>query len=253
MELQRPNESAALQPSSDGTIALSNPAENMAPPGAPAPTSTRGTRSDSRARSGTRWLRIVAFSLLALIVVLLGAGYGAYARWAKGEHIARGVVVQGEDVGGLTALEARRRLTERFGRLFIEFQTPHRSFKMSLRELGGEPQIQEAVKNAYWFGRSRSVPENVWNVWSVRQNEKRLAVSVRWDKERLRQKMWAVATLYNQKPQDARLEVDEGGVQVISEGAGRTLNVGETLLQLQKRYYVGLPQSKRRCAQRLRV
>lgn len=211
----------------------------MTPPGAP--TSTRRTGSGSRTRSGTRWLRIVGFSLLASFVVVLGAGYGAYATWAKGEHIAPGVVVQGEEVGGLTALEARRRLTERFGRLFIEFQTPHRSFKMSLSELGGEPQIQEAVKNAYWFGRSRSLPENVMNVLSARQNEKRLAVSVRWDKERLREKMWAVATQYNQKPRDARLDVSEVGVQVIGDQPGRSLNVGETLLQLQKKYYVGLP------------
>jgi vancomycin resistance protein YoaR len=112
---------------------------------------------------------------------------------------------------------------------------------MGLSELGGEPQIQDAVKNAYWFGRSRSVPENVLNVFAARRNQKRLPLAVRWDKDRLRQKMWAVATQYNQQPRDARLEVTEAGVQVVSDQPGRSLNVGETLLQLQKKYYVGLP------------
>jgi vancomycin resistance protein YoaR len=224
--------------SSDGTLALNNTVEGRGHHSVP----TSSLNSNAREiGTGARWLRIAGFSLLALGIAAVSASYGAYSMWLNGDRIAPGVVVQGEHVGGMTALDARRRLTERFDRLFVEVKSPQRSFKVSLKELGGEPQIQEAVKNAYWFGRSQGVAQNVWNVMSARQNEKRLSLPVRWNKERLRQKMWAVATLYNQEPQDATLQVTEVGADVIEGRNGRKMNVGETLLQLQKKYYAGLP------------
>lgn len=227
-----------VQASSDGTLAINNTADGRGHH--TAPTSSLNS-SASESGSGTRWLRIAGLSLLTLGVIAAGASYGAYSMWMGGGRIAPGVVVQGEHVGGLTAQDARRRLTERFDRLFVEVKTPHRSFKMSLKELGGEPQVQEAVKNAYWFGRAGNVPQNVVNVLSARQAEKRLALPVRWNKDRLRQKMWTVASIYNQEPKDATLQVTELGADVVEGQTGRTLNVGETLLQLQKKYYVGLP------------
>ncbi|HEX8237229.1 MAG TPA: VanW family protein [Abditibacteriaceae bacterium] len=226
----------SVQASSDGTLALNNAVEGRGHHTAPA-----SSLSSDQTASGSRWLRTAAFSLLALGVVAAGASYGAYSMWLNSGRIAPGVIVQGEHLGGLTAQDARRRLTERFDRLFIEVKTPQRSFKMSVKELGGQPQIQEAVKNAYWFGRSQGVVHNVWNVMSARQNEKRLTLPVRWNKDRLRQKMWTVARLYNQEPQDATLQVTEIGADVIEGRSGRKLNVGETLLQLQKKYYAGLP------------
>ena len=188
------------------------------------------------------WPRVVGWGLLAVVMTIAGAAYGAYAMWARGDRIAPGVSVQGENIGGLSAVEARRRLTRRFNRLFVEVKTPTRPYRLALRELGGKPMIDRAVKNAYWYGRSGSLPGNMKRVLFPGQHRRRLSLPVRWDKARLRRAMWTVASNYRRAPRNAVLLVNDAGVQVVGEQMGRSINVGATLKQLQKKYYVGRPQ-----------
>jgi hypothetical protein len=157
--------------------------------------------------------------------VAAAASYGAYVTWARGGLIAPGVFAQGEDLSGLTPEQARQRLNARFGRLFVTVQAPERAYKLALHQLGGQPQINSAVKNAYWYGRSGSVARNIWRVvgrsvpgfrQDTPQNAQRLTLPVRWDKAQMRRTMWTVAAAYNQLPRDAALEVTDDGVEVIA-------------------------------------
>ena len=197
------------------------------------------------AQSGQRqWLRWTCYSVLGLLAIAGGGAYGMYASWRGGEQIAPQFYIQGEPVGGLTRLEARKRLEQRFGRLVHTIQTPHRTFMLSLEDLGGEPQINDAVNNAYWYGRSGNPFRNMWRLWQARQEEHRLKLPVEWNKDRLRRTMWTVATQYQMSPQDASLKVGEKGAEVVPHQEGRSINVGATLQNLQRGYYTGLPQSE---------
>lgn len=195
-------------------------------------------------RSALSWPRVLGWSALAILVTIAGAAYGAYATWARGDRIAPGVLVQGENISGLSAVDARRRLTRRFGRLFVEVKTPNRSYRLALRELGGQPQLDRAVKNAYWYGRSGNLNllGNMKRVLMPGDQQRRLSLPVRWDKARMRRTMWTVAANYRRAPHNAALLVSDVGVQVQPEQLGRSINVGETLKQLQKKYYVGRPE-----------
>lgn len=189
-----------------------------------------------------RWPRIVGYGALAILTVTAAGAYGAYSAWLGNGRIAPGLYIQGEPVGGLTKAQARKRLEKHFGRLFVTVQTPARPYKLSIKQLGGEPQIERTVENAYWFGRSDNVFKNVIDVFSARQNERRLSLPVKWDKDQLRSTMWVVAKNFYQEPHDAELQVTDDGVQIVAEQTGRAMNVGATLKDLQHKYYVGLPE-----------
>jgi vancomycin resistance protein YoaR len=187
------------------------------------------------------WWHWAAGGAAMLLVVAGGAAYGAYSSWLSGNRIAPGLYIQGEPVGGLTAKEAQKRLEKRFGRLFVEFKTPERGYKLALKQVGGQPQFNRAVLNAYYYGRGGNPVQNVWKVFAARNEPVSLKLPVKWDKARMRQTMHVVARNYYQKPQDASLQVTGDSVQVIADQRGQAINVGATLLGLQKKYFIGLP------------
>lgn len=187
------------------------------------------------------WLQVLAFSGVAAVVAGSGTAYGLYSTWEKSDRIAPGVVVQGVPLNGMTRAQARETLEKRFSRLFVEVQTPQRSFKVALKQLGGTPQINDAVNNAYWYGRSGNRVRNVWRTASGQSIEQRLTLPVKWDKTQMRRTMWNINTSFRTPPQDARLLVQNGVADVMPETSGRAINVGATLQNLQRKYYVGLP------------
>ncbi|MBV9469357.1 MAG: VanW family protein [Abitibacteriaceae bacterium] len=222
---------SSLMMGGDSTAALRLPHPGFAAPSAPAVEQSESSRNP--------W-RIAGLSLLALSVVVVGGAVGAYVSWRSSGQLADGLIIQGQPVGGLTKAQARQRLEEHFGRLFVTVETPEKPYKLGLSELGGHPQIDHIVQNAYWYGRSGSLLNNMMKVYDTRRNEHRITLPVQWDKVQLRKKMWIVATQYKQKPRNAKLEVNEEGVHIIPHQEGRAINVGETLKKLQHSYYVGL-------------
>jgi vancomycin resistance protein YoaR len=194
----------------------------------------------TRGRAMPAWVRWAGIGGAALLVAAGGVAYGWYASAIAGERIAPGLWIQGTDVGGLTKQEAKAKLEKRFGRLFVAFETPDRPYKVALKQVGGEPQINRAVLNAYYYGRNKNPVQNVWNVVTAQREPVRLRLPVKWDKAQMRRTMYVVARNYQRQPRDASLQVMGDGVQVVPEQAGRAINVGATLLGLQKKYFVGL-------------
>ena len=193
--------------------------------------------------ASSRRFAMVAGAIVPTVLLVVGATtYGAYTSWFSGDLIAPGVSIAGEEVGGLSRSEAEDRLTERFSRVFINLETDARPFKVSLSELGGRPQISEAVEKAFTVGRDGSPVNNLWRVYGAKATGQRFSLPVAWDRRILLDKLRSVNHLYTQKATDARLRVTSGGVQIDPEVHGRRLNLGETALRVQKRYYIGLPE-----------
>jgi vancomycin resistance protein YoaR len=202
----------------------------------PSPTRNAPVSPSVAPRSNRVWIKRLGIGAAILLVLVSGSAYGAYSSWVKSPTLAPGLIVQGEPVGGLTKAQAKERLQKRFGRLFLDVQTPSRDFRMSLQELGGQPKIDAVVHKAYQFGRDGSLVTNVLSVWKARSTRQRLSLPIAWDKTQMRQKMWMVANQYNQPAKDARLRIGERGVEVVPHEEGLKLNVGATL---QKQYFAG--------------
>lgn len=213
--------------------------ENTAAPSPALP----GAVSQNRSTFWT-WPRITLSLLCVLGVVAIGTMLGIYASWDRSGQIAPGFIVQGENVGGLSQDEASARLEKRFGRLFVNLETPERPYKLALKQLGGQVQVSQSVEQVYWYGRSENFVQNAFNYWMSQKTEQHRALPVRWNKDALRATMWTVARNYRRAPRDAKLEVSSRGIQVIPDQSGRSLNVGATCKALQAQYFAGKPALK---------
>lgn len=196
------------------------------------------TTAPSRSLSPVKWAAIIVVLLLAGASL---AGIGAWTSWVKAGRIAPGVSVQGQELTGLTAAEAKDRLEQRFGRLFVDIQTDERPFRVSVSELGGTPDFDTALAEAFHFGRSGHLAGDVTGIWSARSNGHALPLRMHWDKDQLRTKVWAIAGQFNTKPKDATLQITNDVVTVVPHQPGRILNVGATCAEIQKAYFVGKP------------
>ncbi len=228
--LDAPAQAPAKAPAAPQVVAA-----KAAPPPKVAPPKVSSKRSV--------WPRVLSWSAGVAGVLLLSGlagGYATYDRWQKSDAIAPNIFIHGEPVGGLTRAQATQNLQKRFGHLFVSIKTPKRPYRLALSQLGGQPQIEKVVNEAYAYGRSDNLSTNLEQLARAQKNEERLSLPMRWDKAQLKKTMWTVAGDYHQAAHNARLEVGAHGVQVIAHHEGRNLNVGETLQTLQKKYYVGI-------------
>ncbi len=195
--------------------------------------------SKSKARFSMGWPAIAALAVLGIVAVAGGVTYGLYSSWNGSGQIARGVRVQGEDLSGLSKAAATEKLQKKFGFMSLDIETPEHKYRVPLHSLGGNPQIAKVVENAYWYGRSGSLPTNIMRVL-VDHETTSLTLPVTWDKSAMRHTMYVLAKKYHQPGHDARLKFQDGALQVVGETQGRAVNVGATLKTLQTKYYPGL-------------
>lgn len=198
-----------------------------------------GSSHSESTQSFWTWPRVTLAALFGLIAVTFGVLLGLYVSWNTSGKIAPGLIVQGEDLSGLSRDEAKARLEKRFGRLFVSLETPERPYKLAVKQLGGQVLIDQSVNDAYWFARNKNFASNAWTYWTSQKNEQRRALPLKWEKEMLRRTMWTVASDYQRAPRDARLEVGSAGIQIIPDETGRKMNVGATCATLQKGYFAG--------------
>lgn len=187
------------------------------------------------ATSEGRWPRWMSVSAVALLVIVSGA-YGAYQAWNNNARIAPNLFVADVPVGGLTRDEAIENLKARFGKSSVKLEAPDRRWHLTLHELGGTPDFNRVVNNAYWFGRSGNFLQDGPRVVKANFGERHLPLGVRWNKAQLKTRMRQIAKAYYRPAQDAHLQVTNASVTIVPEINGRELNLGETLARLQRRY-----------------
>lgn len=186
-----------------------------------------------------RWGVGSAAALLGLAVIAGGVATGMYVSWRNAGAIAPNVSIQGVPVGGMTPAQARLALRHKFGALKVRFETPEKIYTQGLNQVGGRVTIDRAIQNAFWLGRSKSLPENALAVWNARSEPTILGLGLKWDKKSLRRQMALVSRQYFHKPVDARLHFASGSLVVIPDVPGRAINAGATLTSLQKNYRIG--------------
>lgn len=206
----------------------------------PAPRITSSARAPQIAASKPRRRLLWAtLGVLGCCIAAISGAVGTYLSWRGGGQILPNTFVASEPVGGLTRHQALERVRGQYGNLHLTIKAPVEDYELSLRELGGSVDINRAVNNAYWMGRSGSIWKNLPRVLTARYEPRSLKLPVRWDKAKLKTRMRAVARKFNEPARDAKLKVDGSGVHIVPDEPGRALNVGETLARLQRSYKVG--------------
>lgn len=198
------------------------------------------TSSKTNRKGYVIFLGVIAL-VLTCMVIGFGSMYGAYSRWHQSDKIVSRYFVQGEDIGGLPPEVAKRRLQDRFGKLFVTIHAPDRDFRLSLSQLGGKLEYDYAVRQARRYGRDGNTLANLWHFSFSTTTEKYEVLPLRWDENKLRQTMGTVAGIYQQNPQDAHLEIQNGAAQVVSGQLGRTLDATEAIKTIKQKYFPGLP------------
>ncbi|HEY0076564.1 MAG TPA: VanW family protein [Abditibacteriaceae bacterium] len=188
--------------------------------------------SSAEERRWPRWMGVVVVALLFIV----GGTYGAYQVWNSNVRIAPNLFIADVPVGSLTREEAIKNLKARFGKSSVKLEAPGRKWHLTLHELGGTPDFNRVVNNAYWFGRSGNPLQDLPRLMKANFDERHLPLGVRWNKAQLKRRMRQVAKAYHRPARDAKLEVKDVGVIIQPEINGRELNVGETLARLQRRY-----------------
>lgn len=183
-----------------------------------------------------RWPFWVGSGLLAFLLLIGGSAFGVYQTWQGGGCIAPNLFIAGQDVGGLTRDQALEKLKMRFGNLDINLVAPDQKWHLPVYSLGGVPDFNRSVNDAYWFGRTGSLLKNVPLIVKANFEERHLNLGMRWNKQKMKTRMRALAKEYQRPARNAQLQVNDANTSILPEIKGRTLNVGATLWHLQRRY-----------------
>ncbi len=175
---------------------------------------------------------------LGTIVPIVGGGL-AFLLWQRTEIIALGVHIQGVNVGGMKAPDARRTLESKFALPnSVTVAITHQgqvTRKVRLGELKIKPNFDEAVKIALQVGRRKSLRASLAEFLLAWQGGVHLPMVYDWDEESGRQILSQMAQSLNCQPQRALVEWQEGTVRIIPSRKGFEVAIEETLKAWAKR------------------
>ena len=205
---------------------------------------TSGLPSVASSRLRSKTFIAVAASLAALLV--LAGGLVAYDRSNRNE-IAKGVVVGGVDVGGLTRAEARAKLDRAFvaglRRTVVVRHSGHR-WRLTADEAQLSANVDATVDEAIARSRDAGLVSRAFRDLTGGSVDARLEPEVRYDDGAITKLVRRVRRAVDRDPVDAEVHFSASGISHTPSKIGLAVNSGE----LHRRIRAALvsPTSKRR-------
>lgn len=167
--------------------------------------------------------------ILTAAVALVLAGAGAVAAYdsGRGDVIANGVRIGTVDVGGLTAEQARRRLSDR---LLAPLQAPlmitsgGRTFALSAREARISANLEAMVDAALRRSREGGVLARTWRALTGGAVDARIAPEMAYSRAAVQRIVDRVRVAVSRDPVDAKVEFSADSVSVRPSRTGRTID-----------------------------
>lgn len=154
----------------------------------------------------------------------------------ESNQIARGVTVGGHDVGGTTVSEARARLQAQMSKCEtapISLRLGDETWRVSPEEIGTVIDVDAALRAAYSIGRSGRLQERLRQRHQATREGIDIPLVVSVDEQRLRDLVFALASVVQVQPVDARIIItDDDEVVIEPSSEGRRLNVEELISRL---------------------
>ncbi|MGB9779680.1 VanW family protein [Caldanaerobacter sp.] len=166
----------------------------------------------------------VAFSfVLAYFYVLLNSSY-----------IAKGVFIEGLDVGGMEREEALNLLKEKFKIPNFTIMAVYEGefFEITSEDIGLYYDYEETVNRAYQVGREGNILERVKEIYTVGKEGKNFTLSLHYERKALDAFVKKIAEKIDKDPENASIRIVRGVKSITPEKPGVKVNKEETLKRM---------------------
>jgi lipoprotein-anchoring transpeptidase ErfK/SrfK len=175
--------------------------------------------------------------IVAVVLLILGAG-SVYA-WdeAKKDEIAEGVTIGGFDVGGRTAEEARALieadLIEPLDKpVTVTYEEEH--FRLEPHELDVEADVEGMVDEALAVSQEGGLPTRVWRYATDGEVEEEIEPSITYSRDTLNDFITGVSQNVNVEPVDASVRPSGGGLEPVESQPGIEVQVDDLRAELEQ-------------------
>lgn len=176
---------------------------------------------DAMSRAALRTPLALLAGLLGLAIVLVLGMY--FYDHARRDRIAKGVRIDGIDVGGLSASVATDRLRRTVAVSMerpVTATTHNRTWRITPRQAGVAVDVAGTVSQALGASRSGSILSRTWRELSGGAVNKDLRLQVSYSHQALRGFAAQVAADMNVAPRDATVEPGAGGIAQVPDRLG---------------------------------
>jgi lipoprotein-anchoring transpeptidase ErfK/SrfK len=172
--------------------------------------------------------RLIAVFVLAVTVLLVGAGT-LYAFDSKAKHhIADGVTVNGVDVGGLTPAQARRKLTNTLQKPLnrpVSVRYHGERFTLTPRAARVALDIDGSVDRAMEASQKGNLFTRTWREVRGTELDARVEAKISWDRAGVRNVVRRVKERLTVVPRDASVDLSSGQVDPVTSKDGQKVEL----------------------------
>jgi lipoprotein-anchoring transpeptidase ErfK/SrfK len=172
--------------------------------------------------------RLIAVFVLAVTVLLVGAGT-LYAFDSKAKHhIADGVTVNGVDVGGLTPAQARQKLTNTLLKPLnrpVSVRYHGERFTLTPRAARVALDIDGSVDRAMEASQKGNLFTRTWREVRGTELDARVEAKISWDRAGVRNVVRRVKDRLTVAPRDASVDLSSGHVDPVTSKDGQKVEL----------------------------
>jgi lipoprotein-anchoring transpeptidase ErfK/SrfK len=174
--------------------------------------------------------RLIAVFVLTVTVLLAGAGsLYAFDRSAKNK-IAEGITVNGVPVGGLTATQARAKLSDALLKPLdrpVSVRYKGRRFTLTPEQAQVAVDIDGSVDRAMEASQAGSIFTRTWREVRGSQLDTRVDAKISWSRESVRNLVRRVRDRLTVEPRDASVDLEHGEVDPVTSRDGLAVRTGK--------------------------
>jgi lipoprotein-anchoring transpeptidase ErfK/SrfK len=172
--------------------------------------------------------RLIAVLILAVTVLLVGAGT-LYAFDSKAKHrIADGVTVNNVDVGGLTPAQARQKLSDELLKPLdrpVSVRYHGERFTLTPRAARVAIDIDGSIDRAMDASQKGSLFTRTWREVRGTELDARVQAKISWDRAGVRTVVRRVKTRLTIPPRDASVDLSAGRVDPVTSKDGQSVEL----------------------------
>ena len=169
------------------------------------------------------------------VLLVAGGGLAASNSLADSDVIVRGVRAEGKDISGMTTTAAHQYL-QSVGNAKakpLNFSYGEQTFTIAPEEINFAPKVDEAMHQAYSFGRGGDWTHNIQSQIRCALNGRNVVLTAGYDETLLTEKLNEIAAQINQQPSNAYCYINgDGSIGKVAGVIGYKLDTEKLALSL---------------------
>lgn len=183
----------------------------------PVPPIQSRPRRNRRARA-----LLVAIEIGLLASFLVGSAVALGWSDADAERFDRGVIVAGQDIGGLDREDARARLAEALAvpEQLTFIADGSRAFDLDLTLISYGYDTDQLLDEAFVYGHGKEPAARLYDRWGMLLGRRPIEAHLSYDEHALRQQLERIVISFEREPVDAQLIIDSEGLRTTASRTG---------------------------------